>query len=272
MFGVIIQNRRRFFFVFLSGLSFFASLLFLIWVGPDSAIGAASSGAVMAIAGIIFSRFYPDKYPSIWVHIGVGFLNVFLLAGVLLIAALFLKPLPETVLKIPRLDQKYLDPEGVFELKGPWGWDYQPIKTASQSGVLIIPRDRGQYIGINEIRIMVMKLPRKPVKPGDFLRKFEESLADSAKNFRGKKLFQMKTGSAKLLLGGQGVWSEIEVRPRAAFSWFPLTEITLLGIKQGDSICSISAAGPSAHATLFKLMCLGLFEKLTIKALQKNSI
>ncbi|MCB4757173.1 MAG: hypothetical protein LHV69_09150 [Elusimicrobia bacterium] len=271
MLGVIIQNQRQYIYLYLSGFLCLLSLFCLIWIGIPFVVGFSAAGIFFAGVGCIFSKFHPDKFPGIWIHFWAGFFNGSVLVTGWILTLLFLNPLPQEVLKIPKLNQIYSDPGGAFELRGPRGWDYQAVSAPDQYGVIISPQDRSQYMGINEIRIVVLKLPNKPENPEEFLLKFQESLSNPGRNQSRKKMFRLKSEPARLLLGGQGVWSEIEVRPQEAFSWICLTQTALIGIKQGDWVCSVSAAGPRPNSSLFRVMCLGLFEKLTIKSLQNNS-
>ncbi len=266
MFGVIIQKDRNLAFIYLSGTLSLLSICLLVWAGPPYVWGVSAGGLLLSLGGALLSRIRPDRFASSVLHLVFGGSHVLWLLIAWGVYFSFLTPLSEANQKIPRLNRLYTDPRGLFEVKGPWGWDYGMVQNADQIGVIMSPPDRRFYIGANELRVYVMRLPKRPDNPVEFLKKFEFSLSQARRGGKQKKLFLSKSEPAQLLRGGYAVWSELTVSPQAAFQWISMTQTTLIGIKNGEFVCTISAAGPTPHSGLFRVMCLGLFEKIKINS------
>lgn len=185
-------------------------------------------------------------------------INVLLLVLALFLYRLFLRPLDHAAQKFPKFSFQYVDPENRFTLKGPAGWTYENIGTKYESGLRLRPQSQNQYMGISEVVIFVRKLDSKPRSPDDFLRKMADQWIK--KNEQGKKSFDFSMAPLSLLNGEQGLIASLE----AERFWVPIKQVSILGFKKGNYLCSVAAVGLKNHANLSRVMCLGLLESLQV--------
>lgn len=175
-----------------------------------------------------------------------------------MLRALFLQPLSDEDLQIPRLAQTYQDPKGFFSVKIPLEWIAEPILTPSEAGVRIHPANRQQYMGISEMTVRIRELENKATHPVEFLKKIAEAL--SIKPKKERTLFNFSTEPTTLLNGDQGIWSRLLVKR----FWIPLYQRALFGLKEKRYLCTVSTSGIEAHSTLAEVLCLGVFQTIEV--------
>jgi len=222
-----------------------------IGVGPVGIYWASGGGLAFAALGFLNQRKSAAAFAVIGLH------SVLLIAG-LALDALFLKPLSDEALQMPRLTQLYRDPGGFFESRIPAGWTTENADASNEAGVRIRPSDRQQYMGVSELTIRVREMANPTSDPVRFLSKMAEKI--SAKPQKDRTLFQFSTSPAHLLSGEQGMWSHLLVKR----FWVPLYQLALYGIKEKRYLCTVSATGLKNHSTLAEILCLGEFQTIRI--------
>ena len=245
---------------YLIRISFFMAMASFVaafsW-GPRVMVWAAATGAAASLAGAIksWSETRWDSKKNVF-YIGFGLNLLFLLvAGVLY--SLFLRPLPEQKTQLPKFSYRYRDPDGRFELKGPASWTYKQYMTPYESGVIMTPYGPENYMGVSELRVVVKLLDKKPASKKEFLKTLAGTLAPP--HPKKNVMFSHHTERAELLDKSEGIWSILEINR----FWVPMCQISLMGIKKDDRLCSVSAAGLRNHNTLSRVMCLGVFQSLS---------
>jgi hypothetical protein len=241
----------------------FIGVILGFWIGPISVILNSIVGLTLASVSLFLSSQLksidrPLIFPLIClvIHLGLLILSVILYV-------LFLNPLSDQQQKLPKFRYVYSDPENLFTVKGPEGWDYEPLVSASKLGVRIHPRDRQNYMGISEITILIDPIITTPKDIDKFLENVARHISD--RKSKGKEIFNMKIEPAQLINGETGMWSILDAKKL----WVPIRQISLIGIKNKKYVCSISAIGLKNHSKLSKIVCLGLFESLQFNSLKK---
>lgn len=266
MLDLQIRKQVSWFWIYLSALAAVLSFGFGVWLGPYAVFWLSGIGLIPALTAFILRFLQSDRYPAIsyssWLF---GFHTVLLIIA-LALQSLFLMPLPEETLKLPRFSKTHIDPAGLFEVRGPSGWNSSLVTSPTQTGVRFQPAGRDQYIGASDIQILVQVLDKAPKSKELFLKKIASSLIQERQG-NAKKSFELNIGTAELLRGGKGVWSILEVKRL----WVPLQQVSLFGLKNDRYLCSISITGLKSHSTLYKVLCIALFEKLRILSLAKQS-
>lgn len=261
MVGIEVRNRpKKWIFVRISGCVFLASLIVLIWKGPVWTIVTSLTGLIVSLTGLYIHVRRRDEVPFGWSGGLLATGHIILLGVSLVFQSLFLKPLPDVTLSIPSLSYSFVDPGGKFKLKGPEGWNYQVTSAAGETGVTIVPASQDHYMGVSEIQVWVRELSSAPPSPSEFLDRMVASVNYSGRKGSGDAMFQLRTETVDLINGGKGVVTVLDIKK----FWIPIRQITLFGMKNGRYFCSISSTGLREHATLSKVLCLGLFETLKI--------
>lgn len=234
------------------------------WIGPMGIYGVSGLGFLFALFALIQRM----RTPSFTLGRGVPtillcFHVLFLIVGVIL-DILFLHPLASSSLEMPRLSDRYRAPDSFFEVRTPAGWKTEGIHAAMEVGVRLRPNNRQQYMGISELIVRVRELETPALNRAGFLKRMAETFSINQKK-GAAKLFEFSTEPAGLLNGKEGLWSRLVVKR----FWVPLYQLSLFGIKDQRYLCSVSATGLKSHATLFEVMCLGLYETIRVKPTEK---
>ena len=231
----------------------FLTLALGIWVGPTAAYISIGVGFLLAGAALVVNS---NRILCVFL-IGSHLLLFF---GVLASDMLFLRPLADRSLQMPRLTEMYRDPKGFFEMRVPQGWIVEEVHTATEMGIRLRPADRQQYMGVSELTVRVRELLHPESNPVTFLKRLAQSM--EAKPKTGRLLFEFSTRPAQLLDGGKGMWSHLVIKR----FWVPLYQLALYGIKQKRYLCTVSASGIKNHDTLSEVLCLGIFHTLRFPA------
>ncbi len=185
-------------------------------------------------------------------------LNFLLLFTALLLQQLFLTRLSDERLKIPPLRAFYQASDRSFNVKLPVGWKFEPLTGPAESGIRLVPDGFGDYMGAAEIQIRVRKLEKRPANKEVFLKKFTSSIVTQERAPKKGPAFQFSAEPGVSMGKETGVWTTLDVTRL----WIPIRQTTFFGIKNGQYLCSVSATGIQAHATLQRVMALGLYETL----------
>lgn len=175
--------------------------------------------------------------------------------GVGIFWALFLTPLSDDQLAIPKLSERYRDPSLHFETRYPAGWTVQPVGDAVEPGVSIRPGKEASYAGVSEIMVRIRFLDRQPNSQDEFLMKWAEMFTSSERSTKNKK-FSFETRLVDLLNGDKGVMSILDMQR----FWIPMRQLAIFGFKPNGVLCSVSVSGLKSHMGLSKVLCLGVFE------------
>jgi hypothetical protein len=256
--GVYIAKSRGGPWASLAALAASLSLLAAVLWGPFFVGVFSAAGLCMALIGLILAYRAPTLEKPVvfpWIMVGT---HLVLLAAAAVLQSMFLSPLPAESRKIPKLQTPFTDANGVFECKGPAGWDVRPVPSSLESGVRLQPGDESRYMGVSEMTVFVRRLDNAPASDEEFLRR----AADAFSEKRGgeKKLFDLRTEKGRSLRGAPVMWSELTIKRY----WVPIYQISLFGIKNKRYLCSVSATGLKSHADLSRLLCLGLFERINV--------
>ncbi|MCG3203359.1 MAG: hypothetical protein KCHDKBKB_00015 [Elusimicrobia bacterium] len=241
--------------VFLSIGALVFSLGLGIFVGPWGIFVASGLGAGFAIAGL-----YRQKQVLLYYLMGV---HILLLIVGMVLNSLFLTPLSNDSLQMPRLNQTYEDPLGLFTARVPQGWQTETLHSKTEAAVRLQPANREQYMGVSEVTIRVRELENPTAHPVDFLNKLAQTLSVKPKK---ESLFTFSTEPTTLLDGKKGVWSRLFIKR----FWIPLYQRALYGIKNTRFLCTVSASGIESHSTLTEVLCLGLYETIQIIEINKK--
>jgi hypothetical protein len=255
--GVYIGKSRGSEWSSVSALLAAASVAASVWLGPSWVAWISGAGALLAAVGLaLAARSHTLERPIGFPSIMLGIHAVLLITAAVL-HSMFLSPLPKESRKMPRLQTPFADANGVFEIRGPAGWDYRPVPSSLESGVRLQPASQGRYMGVSEMTVFVRRLDTPPDSAEQFLKR----AADSFSQRRGdNKLFDLKTEKGTSLKGAPVMWSELTIMR----FWVPLYQVSVFGVKNGRYLCSVSATGLKSHADLSRLLCLGLFERIKI--------
>jgi hypothetical protein len=255
--GVYIGKSRGGPWASLSALLVTASVAAAIFRGPSWVYALSGVGALFALIGLILSGLAPSlEKPVVFPSVMLGVHALLFVVGAVL-QSMFLSPLPEDSRKIPHLQTRYVDPSGLFELKGPDGWDFRPAPSSLETGVRMQPSDQTRYMGVSEANLFVRRLDTTPKSAAEFLKTAAASFSEKHSE---KKLFELKTEKGVSLSGAPVMWSELTIKR----FWVPLYQVSVFGVKNGRYLCSVSATGLKNHADLSRLLCLGLFERIKI--------
>lgn len=258
MMGIEIARGSKSIWVPVAALSAVLAIALGIWIGPNGIYGASGAGFLSALLALIRRAKMPSYVAGRGVPITLLCVHAAFLVVGLTLESLFLRPLAESSLQIPRLSTIYNPPESFFHARIPDGWSAESIHVPRESGVRLRPTDRAHYMGISELIIRVRELRTPEVKQPGFLKRMAETFSSSGKN--AGRLFQFTTEPAALLNGGEGLWSKLVVKR----FWVPVYQLSLFGIKNNRYLCSVSATGLKSHATLSEVMCLGVYETIRI--------
>jgi len=256
--GVQFGRKTNWIWVYLTYTAAMASACLGAWMGPRGMYIASTAGLIFSFVGIICALVDKDIYAGIGYSVAAVFVHFLLILVGWGLYVFFLKPLPDPSLRLPSFSHHYVDPEGLFELTGPAGWEYVSIVSADESGVQLHPASREDYMGISEMEVMVRRLDVTPPSPSQFLKKMASSL--SQRKASGKKMFLFTTEPAELLTGGEGLWSTLDIKK----FWLPLRQVALFGVKNKRYFCAVSASGLKAHSTLARVVCMGVYEKMRV--------
>ena len=243
------------------------SMAFGIWLGPFWVYVSSGLGLLVCVLAILLKVKTPAAYPGFTVYMSLFVLHGFFILGGWVLYSLFLQPLPKEALKMPKIAEPYSDPGYMFTLKGPTGWDYSMIQSSEGNGVRMTPLDQNQYMGASEIQVWVRELEEEPASPERFLELMAKTFTDSKRQNGNKKMFELKMEHIETLSGHKGVLSTLDIKR----FWIPLQQVTLFGIKKGRYLCSVSSTSIRSHATLSRILCLGLFETIEPGAVSKPS-
>jgi len=233
------------------------SVAMAIFVGPRGVYIASGLGAALAVVSLgLAARSGARDKPVGFPLVVLGVNGLLLLVGAIL-QAMFLSPLSKDAQKMPVLQTLYSDPDKVFEIRGPSGWTYRPVPSKFESGVRMQPEDQSRYMGVSEATVFVRRLESEPKSPDEFLTSAAAAFSEKESK---RKLFDLKTERGKSLSGAPLIWSTITIRR----FWVPLYQISLFGVKDHRYLCSVSTVGLMSHATLARLLCMGLFERIEI--------
>jgi|GEM_PF-6065667 len=225
-------------------------------------ISASCLGLLMSLWALFLSFRWPEQHPKPAVPTTALLFFIALIITGAILNWFFLTSLPDEKLQVPKLSQRYLHPEGLFQIKGPSSWLITPLSSAPQTGVRIEPASRENYMGALQIFVWVRQLEKKPASLTDFIEKMANSLKDPTRGLHKKKYFEFTTKQVDLIRGGKGVLSVLDVKKL----WVPMRQVTLYGVKNDTYLCSVSVTGLSAHMSLAKVLCLGIFETIRITA------
>lgn len=255
--GVYIGKSRGATWASVSALIATASIAAAIFLGP-AALGAISAaGLLIAGVGLVLAIRSPSlEKPVVFPCVMIGVHALFLLTAAVL-HSMFLSPLSPESRKMPILQTPYADSSGVFEFKGPAGWDYRPAPSEFESGVRLQPSDQDHYMGVSEATVFVRRLDTAPVSQDQFLKKAAAAFSEKGAH---RKLFDLQTDKGVSLSGVPVIWSELTVKR----FWVPIYQVSVFGIKNNRYLCSVSATGLKSHSDLSHLLCLGLFERIKI--------
>lgn len=237
----------------LSAVAAAVSLALGIWVGPHGVYAASVCGILFALAAL----WRVNKQPIAFILL--GFHGLLIIAGASL-DLLFLRPLAEDALKIPRLSQVFRHSHGLFEIRAPQDWVAEEVNMPTEIGVRFRPADRVHYMGVSELTVRVRELENPTSDPIKFLTKMAEAISLKPKNNR--TLFEFSTSRASLLGDEKGMWSHLVVKR----FWVPLYQVALYGLKGKRYLCTVSATGIKNHDTLSEILCLGVFHTISIRA------
>ena len=229
-----------------------------IWKGPLSVYGFAGFGIVVLGFGTFSKIRKVNQHPSWGLHGGLLFTHILLLGLALTFQTLFLNPLPDHALTLPKIGEQYPLVRGQIEIKGPQGWLYESIPSAEGIGIRIQPQGKDQYMGVSEIQVWVRELKTIPPHSEEFLREMAMAFSPRIRSDKRKKLFQVKIEETQSLQGNTILFSTLDMKRL----WVPLRQVTLLGIKNERYLCTVSATGLKNHSTLSKVLCIGLFETI----------
>lgn len=256
-----IERKNSWVFIHVATALAVASLVLGLLKGPDWAVILSSVGIFSVLINGIFFIKNPETQAGWMPMTLVGGIHLILLLAAFVGSHLFLTPLSESSLHVPSFRQIYRDPDGLFVLRGPLNWDYYSLP----NGVRIKPQGFNQYMGAAEIVIHVRPMDKIPASEDKFLQKMAQSTSSEKVRAEARKhkdgIFRLETMPAELLSKKRGMWAELNVNRL----WIPLKQVSLFGIKKKKYFCSISISGLEAHSTLFRVLCLGLFETLQIK-------
>lgn len=177
---------------------------------------------------------------------------------------LFLKPLSDSMMQMPKLSQVYSDPDGIFRVRGPEGWDHERLVSPIEVGVRFRPVGMAQYMGVSDLTVRVRQLERAEPISDSFFHKLAETL--STDRTGAKKIFKSDMRPATLLNRDKAMWSDLEVKQ----FWVPVYQRALFGLKNKTFLCSVSATGIKSHGTLSEVLCLGVFETIKINYQRKT--
>jgi hypothetical protein len=238
-----------------------SALVLLLYIGPSATFIASGLGAFLALISLFYSLRTPEKYPTLGMTLIYLVLHLVVLATAAVLLVLFLRPLSDSALKIPRLNGVYADPQHVFKMRIPEHWTATPLPLSGEVGVVLRPASQSDYMGVSEVRVIVRTMKHPPVSVNAFLEKMAGSFSGGGRaTAKKQKVFEFRTETTSLLHGGTGVFSVLEAKR----FWVPLRQVSLFGIKKKKYFCSISATGLARHAVLSKVLCLGLIEGIEI--------
>lgn len=242
------------------------SLVLGIWLGPQSVFVISPIGLAVCVLSLGLGLRNKHAYarPSGFA-LTVGGVHLLLIVIAIALYQMFLSPLAVSFEKLPRFRHSYVDPDGVFSVRGPADWVYERYPGVHESGVTLRPAKQTQYIGVSEISILVRKLETKPKSSSEFLKTMASSWVE--KKVEGQKLFDFKVEPAEMLNKEKGVWSTLD----AFRLWVPVRQVTLIGLKNDRYLCSVSIIGLKKHAVFTQVLCLGLFETIRIGPAMKNN-
>jgi hypothetical protein len=256
MFGTEISRKINWNWITLGVSLAIGSVIFGILEGPKWIYGLSGLGGFAGLINLFLYLNNNERYPRPTASLMILGGHSILLATGLIVSHLFLSPLQPSSLQLPKFGQVYKDPSGLFVLKGPVGWQYQP----SPSGVKIKPQGFDQYIGAAELDVQVRPMEKPPASVDEFLKKMTASITSDKRPLKGKKVLHLETSLVKLLDKKNGVWTVLDVYRL----WVPLRQSSLFGIKNGKYFCSVSATGLAAHSTLFQVLCFGVYHTLEV--------
>ena len=255
--GVYIGKSRGATWASLSALVASASVTAAIFLGPHAVYGLSSIGIACAVIALSLAARSPTlEKPIVFPSVMIGF-HVIMLVVAGILQSMFLSPLAPESRKMPLLQTPYADASGIFEFKGPAGWDFRPAPSSLETGVRMQPGDQNRYMGVSEATIFVRRLDTVPASQDDFLKRAAAAFSEKGTE---RKLFDLRTEKGISLTGVPVIWSELTVKR----FWVPLYQVSLFGIKNKRYLCSVSATGLKSHSDLSRLLCLGLFERIKI--------
>ncbi len=236
------------------------------FMGPKEMAGASMGGLLVAGLGLYLCFVRSDQYPPRWIMAGAVVIHIVLLGGAVFLQRFFLSALPSGSMIFPPLSHTYLDPGKRFRVRGPEHWDYTPIDSSFEQGVLISPGSRGAYMGVSEVRLYLKQLDEAPASKEEALSKMA-AWADNPRTKGDKeKKISFSVDPVDLLNGEKGLFAVLEAKR----FWVPVRQVTLFGIKRGRTLVTVTAVGLASHAVLAKVLCLGLFEKTVPLVIPSN--
>jgi hypothetical protein len=188
--GVYIGKSRGIEWASISVLLAIASAAAAIFAGPIWVAWLSGAGLFLAVAALwkafrAPSLEKPTGLPSIMIGV-----HALLLVTAAVLQSMFLSPLPPEARKIPVLQKPYVDPNGVFRIKGPVGWDFRPVPSSLETGVRMQPADKSLYMGVSEVTVFVRRLDKRPPSPEEFLKRAAASFSERR---GGQDLFDLRT-------------------------------------------------------------------------------
>jgi hypothetical protein len=253
MTGLEISNKTSLTLFWSSVIGAILSIVLGIAVGPKGIV--AASGVGVALSGADFWKRTRTNAGLLLPGVMLGVHILFLLVAAVL-AFFFLAPLPEASLRMPKLSQRYSDHNGLFQVRLPARWEFEPLNAEHEVGVRAHPSDRADYMGVAEVMVRVRILSKK--QPGDteFFQKMARTLAPSRS--QKKRLFDFRCEPVVLLNGAPGLWSHLVLKR----FWVPLYQTSLFGLQRGRFLCSVATSGIKSHDKLARVLCLGIMESI----------
>lgn len=247
-----------------SVLALCLSLGVFVVLGPVAAITISILGIILCSWGLVQSFRKISNSPPKFLYIIVLVVLLGVLGLGVAINSYVMTPLSPAKLLVPKFSHVYLDPSGLFRLKGPSQWHYTMDSSPRGNGVIVVPVGILSYVGILEIRVMVQELDVKPSDPPAFLRKMVRQLSQSNRNSGHSKALSIQFKEEDLLGGGLGIWSTLDLEGIGVIKWVSFRQQALLGIKNERFLVSVTATGLRHHMDLASVLCQGLFETIII--------
>jgi len=261
----ILKNERNWAWIQIPSLLAVVSVALAIWKGPFWIFLCSSLGLFGAGMGFKISFGNPDRYPGKIVYILVFVSHLFLLGIAWTLYSLFLKPMPEGFVNIPKIDRLYSDVSGLFRLHGPLGWTYVKTPSSGEEGVSIRPENQTHYMGASDVQVWVRKLETPPASEEAFIEKLAGQMRVGSRNPKSDALFKFETEKTQLINGKNAVFSILDIKK----FWVPIRQVTLFALKNQKYMCSVSVTGLKNHSKYSKILALGLMETLKIETPSK---
>jgi hypothetical protein len=258
MINQVMTSIRSWTYVYISVTFALLSVVAAIAWGPPWLTRFSLLGLFSALAGLLATLRKPEKYPSkAWGIVLCCLFTAFLLLSAVL-KSLFLSPLRTEALVMPRLTNWVNDAQGEFMFRSPEGWSAEHKTTLLGEGVILRPITKNNYMGISEVHVFIRPLEQKKTPTTDLLAFLKDQLTPKRETNKQKQAFEWLTEPATLINEGEGLWTELIAKQL----WVSFKQITLLGVKDNSAICAVSAIGLAEHATLSRVMCLGIFHTI----------